>query len=1404
MKKRIISILLTLCMVLCLVPTGIFADGETTRKPAAIQLGTNSISNPTATTNNVGTYHTPNSYIYFGVNSDNNDTPIKWRVLDADKANDGKTDGMFLLSEYLLASDVQFDSDAIGHGSYQGGIAQAWCNTFATSIDNFSSAEQAVMFGVEKSDIAEDGLYSLSWGTSSLNESDKLFFLSTRELADYLVNYNSQKLATTDTAQNKGHWWLRSSYGLSKYYAGAVLDTGSGYYFYITRSHGARPAFNLNSEAVLFTSAALDGKPDGFNAVPEYTGKEWKLTLKDSSRRFSASANSTKVKTGESLSVTYSGAGTGENEYVSAMITDGSGNILYYGRIAQNSASGTADVTIPTDLANGNYTLKVFSEQYNGDYKTDYASDFTDITLTVEKQVDEQFTLAPGGRYYFDLSAMNIPGTVNSNLPDSTLHYVPFTYVGTVDAYVLKPNSNDVLDSSDRASATTDKDAIFGYAYEHSLFIASDKVTTNVNWVDLGLPGFIFGNPYTAGNISYTLRAPTMGNANTDEDIHYGKQVNNEWDQINAKNPDFIGASDDFSDPSLVWGQDTYNFDSPLAHKVTRNKQNVICGTPQFKANDNCYRPVLELPTDLATDSLKVVEVRTGETKIPGETANWIYIIVKKGESFKAPAAEGLPRPNGISADTPLWWTDGNGNYYKPGSTVPADVSMIYPLWGGFGLFLDRGDGAVEVTPDNYTDIFGDGSASFVLPKGESFGDLINNYRLNEAERQKIYLTGRYGENIFPNLKLKNADLTSVTINEKYIGWQSPLFITPDGKNIIGSINISGNISTLSVLSGGTLTLNSVSDFSVYAQNDVSVTITDALSVGRLYMFSGSLTVTDDTQAVTLGDTFYGYYPLDVRVFTGNSAQDAKEVTGWQLSPEMRELYRRFYAGETLTGTENSALVSAIKSQWDVIRTQLSGKTYARFTNAWDVNYQPGTDGTGDAVKDIKLYNDILSLRGKLFTRTGYTQTGWTTIDGGEKIYGLEDIYTQNEALTLYPTWNANQYTITFDTAGGSEVVPITQDYGSAITAPANPTREGYTFTGWDKEIPVTMPAENITITAQWKDSEKPTGTIEIGENKWNSFLNKITFGMFFKDTQTVKITASDNSGNAVKIEYLLSDKELTEAELSNAVFTAYTAPFDIDPDNEYIIYVKLTDKAGNTDYICSGGIVLDGTSPVIRGIENGKTYCEAQTVTIDEKYIDTVTVNGTAITLDKNNSFVLTAADGEQKIVVTDKVGNTTKMTVTVNDGHTFSEWVSNGDGTHTRKCMVDGCDGIETKDCSGGKATCTEKAECEVCGKPYGKIDSDNHDNLKHISAKAATKHKEGTIEYWYCKDCVKYFDDAAATKEIKKADTVTTKLTKEPKSPKTDDNSNIMLLFALLFISGGAVIGITVVSRKKKHNS
>ena len=422
---------------------------------------------------------------------------------------------------------------------------------------------------------------------------------------------------------------------------------------------------------------------------------------------------------------------------------------------------------------------------------------------------------------------------------------------------------------------------------------------------------------------------------------------------------------------------------------------------------------------------------------------------------------------------------------------------------------------------------------------------------------------------------------------------------------------------------------------------------------------------------------------------------------------------------------------------WDIPFPAKMPAKITTITAQWTINQYTITFDTagGSEIDSIEQDYDTEITAPDAPTKEGYTFIGWdTTVP---KKMPAKD-------MTVKARWQINRYKITFDTDGGSEIDPIEQDYDTAITAPDNPTKEGYTFIGWDTTVPAKMPARDMTIKALWKDSEKPTGEIKISENSWKAFLNNITFGLFFKDTQTVTITAADNSGEAVTVEYLLSAKELTKAELDGMAFTAYTAPFGIDPDNEYIIYVRLTDTAGNTDYICSDGIVLDGTSPVITGIENGKTYCAAQTVTVDEKYVDTVTVNGTAVTLDENGSFVLSPADGEQKIVVTDKAGNTAEMTVTVNDGHTFGDWTSNGDGTHTRQCTADGCtEGVETDNCTDED----KNHICDYCGKVFSNHEDADKDHVCDLCGKVISNHEDADNNHIcdYCDKVISNHEDA-----------------------------------------------------------
>ena len=1248
MKKRILSILLTICMLFCLTPISVFAEEVGAWGSAAIQLGADALS---VLSKNVNTATAPT--VYFGQNHDNN--PAAWRVIGYDGSGVTSSQGDITLLAAGAMGVIPF-VDTILNNEYAPSNLKTAIDALAAKL---TTEENAV---VKKRALTSGSYDGENTDCVAGGQVDNAVFwpLSTAEA--FAVNNDLRALEPAHPNWVTTAWWLRSP-GSNKYHLAVVTSDGSvqysGHTILIFNNHRTvRPAFKLNMNSVLFASAAVGGKPDGgLTPIPEYSGNEWKLTLLDSRRNFAVTEKTVSAAPDDTVTLNYKGATTGKNEYISVILADNNG-AQYYGRVAQPTAeSGTVEIKIPSDIAPGDYTMKVFSEQYNGDCKTDLASAFADVTLTVESQPDEQFTLAPGGRYYFDLSAMNIPGTVNSNLPDSTLHYVPFTYVGTVNAYKLTSEM-----------ATTEEYAQKN-KYPHSLFIADYAVTHTVSWDDLNTAGLIFGKNYASGGVDYTLRTPSAGSDCTGlDDSQRGVPQSNEWDAVLDKNSGYIKNWNGI----YSWGQDTTRYSS--SYRAFRGYNSARYWFDNLATRsflDVGFRPVLEIlnPDTLSSDGLKVVTLDLNGGKL-GNSSEDIQIIVKNGSTFTAPASDGLTRPDG-DTDNYFMWLDGNGNSYEPGGSVPSDVTELTVQW--------------------------------------------------------------------------TAPTYAVTLNTN----------------------------------GGTI-------------NNGNVT-------GYTYGVGATLPAADDM------------------TYTGHTFK------GW-------------YDNENLTGSPVTAIGGA----------ETGNKEYWA---KWEINQYTVTVKPENGKADIIITQDYgTPITAPTLTREGYTFKGWD-----KEI--PETMPADN--ITVKAQWEINQYTIAFDTNGGSEITPITQDYGTEITAPDNPTRKGYTFKGWDKEISETMPAENITITARWKDTEKPTGEIIIGTNKWNQLLNELTFGIFFKDTQEVTINAVDNSG-VVFVSYLVTDKELSESELNSLVFRAYEEPFCIDPNGEYIVYVMLVDENINITYLRSDRITLDNIQPVISGIENGKTYCEAQTVIVDEKYVDTVTVNGTVVTLDADGGFVLPPTNGEQKIVVTDKAGNNAEMTVTVNNGHTFGEWVSDNDGKHTRKCIVDGCDAFETENCSGGNATCTEKAVCDVCGKAYGEFDGTNHEGgvqewttrtaFNHeqkwnccgavIVASEAHEWKDGVCrecgyvclhndadkdhicDYCkktisehvdkdknhicdYCEKTISAHEDAP-TEEIKKADTVTAKLPDDSKSPQTGDNSNLILWIALLIISGGVMKGVTAFGKSKKHSA
>jgi len=311
--------------------------------------------------------------------------------------------------------------------------------------------------------------------------------------------------------------------------------------------------------------------------------------------------------------------------------------------------------------------------------------------LLANDSPNEQFSLKPGDTYYFDLSGEDIPGTANSgnsdgavSLPDTSLHYVPFTYVGTIEAYKLTS-----------ATVTTEEYAQQN-KYPHSLFVADYAVTHTVSWDDLNTKSLIFGKNYASGGVDYTLRAPSVGSNSTGSgESQHDTPSNNEWDRILDKNSGYIQNWNKM----YSWGQDTSS--AAESDRAVRG-----CSSARGWSNDNAansspalgFRPVLEVlnPDTLGSDGMKAVTLDLNGGKLGG-SSEAIQIIVKNGSTFTAPASGGLTRPAGDTGSY-FMWLDSNGNSYAPGASVPADVTELTVQWTAptYAVTLHTNDGTIN------------------------------------------------------------------------------------------------------------------------------------------------------------------------------------------------------------------------------------------------------------------------------------------------------------------------------------------------------------------------------------------------------------------------------------------------------------------------------------------------------------------------------------------------------------------------------------------------------------------------------------------------------------------------------------------------------------------------------------
>ena len=729
-----------------------------------------------------------------------------------------------------------------------------------------------------------------------------------------------------------------------------------------------------------------------------------------------------------------------------------------------------------------------------------------DVTkLTAQFALSEQFSLKPGGTYYFDLSSANIPGTANGSLPDSTLHYVPFTYAGTIEAYKLTS-----------AMATTEEYAQQN-KYPHSLFVADYAVTHTVSWNGLNDEGLIFGKNYASGGVDYTLRAPSVGSNSTGSgDSQRGVPQSNEWDTMLNKNSGYIKNWNGI----YSWGQDTTRYNSSF--RAVRGFISArLWGIDNAASSDPnvVFRPVLEIlnPDTLGSDGLKVVTLDLGGGTL-GNSSEDIQIIVKTGSEFTAPASDGLNRPAGDTGSY-FMWLGSNGKLYAPGDSVPADVTKLtaqfalseqFSLAPGGRYYFDLSAMNIPGTV-NTGNIFGVTS----LPDTTlhyvpfTYAGTVNAYKLTT----EMATTEEYAQkNKYPHSLFVADYAVTHTISWNDLNTAGLIF----GKNYA-----SGGVDyTLRAPSVGSNSTGSGDSQRGVPQSNEWDTMLNKNS-GYIQNWNAMYSWGQDAYSTSYR-AVRGYY--SARYWYDHTATYSGPDVGFRPVLEVLNSDTLGSGGLKVVtldlgggklGVSSDAIQIIVKNGSEFTAPASDGLTrpdgntgsYFMWLDGNGKSYEPGDSVPADVTEltvqwTAPTYTVTLHANGGTINNgnvTSYTYGVGATLPTADDMTYTGHTFKgwyDNESLTGSPVtaiggtemgnkeywakWEINQYTITYDLAGGTvEGNPDTYTVEMDTFTLKNPTRPGYTFTGWsgtgldgENNMTVTIPKGSTgerRYTAHWR-----------------------------------------------------------------------------------------------------------------------------------------------------------------------------------------------------------------------------------------------------------------------------------------------------------------------------------------------
>ena len=605
------------------------------------------------------------------------------------------------------------------------------------------------------------------------------------------------------------------------------------------------------------------------------------------------------------------------------------------------------------------------------------------------------------------------------------------------------------------------------------------------------------------------------------------------------------------------------------------------------------------------------------------------------------------------------------GCYYQKSSDYPTDRPVISNIRN-----TQNGTGVVnEGTFNMYDGIISGNARHGVLSTSIYVEDTINLYGGTITGNTGAGLsTSRWpAPDIYENTKYTTINLYGGTISENTgagidavygkvtMAQQSSAIPVEIKNNKGGAITLTKNGSTAN-LGTGRITGNSGGK-------------------GAVALSAGSLTLTGDVKIT--GNTGANLYLANGKTVTLDKLGSAAEIGLTTESTAVPVVFAE------ANGTDYTSRFTPDSAGYSIgynaaQQLQLQTKTYP-------VTYAPGANGTGDSKTVSKEYNNALELQGALFTRLGYTQVGWSKVDGGEKDYSLNAIYEQNEALTLYPVWEErSDYTVHIVNRDGTTVTELknvkwTDEIWKLLTP--TPTRENgellkrlllgtsIVYGGDTYGTFATGGEDSLTFIAVWDDAFARRSTISVGDSQWTGYRADAS-ERFFRDDQTVTLTVS-HPEELLYFQYAVSDQLFENGSVAarKLSFVDYTGTFstaslNLEEGKPYVIYGFLFTEFKSEIVINTDKIIIDKTAPTITGAKNGDVFCGEgdKTLTVTDLYLDTVTVNGAPVTPNEQGQITLTDARTPQTVVATDKAGNSTTLTVTVHASHSYKWQTENG----------------------------------------------------------------------------------------------------------------------------------------------